>query len=86
MNLILHKKPGAKPNMIIRRRLPLIIEELVLATPSTIRRRHLEKYGEPVAWTTVARHLRVLVKAGIVAEQVSTAGKGYHIVLYRLTS
>ena len=84
MSLILHKKPGAKPKLIVRERVPLILEELGLATPSHVRRRYLEKYGEAVAWTTVVRHLRALVQAGLVTEQVSTEGKGYNVVLYRL--
>ena len=86
MSLSLHGKPGAKPKMIVRERIPLILEELGVATPKRICQRYRQKFDEPVAWTTIARHLRVLVAEGEVNEHVVTEGRGRNTALYALKS
>ena len=84
MTFVLHGRPGRKPKMIVREQIPVILEELGLAGTEHIRRRYREKFGESVGWHTVARHLRSLVDAGEIKEQVITDGNGRNTVLYAL--
>lgn len=84
MTLILHARPGGKPSMIVRQRIPILLEELGLATPERIRQRYRVRFREPVAWNTVARHLQALVDSGHAIEHVVNAGKTRNTVLYEL--
>ena len=70
--------------MIVRERIPLILEELGMATPQHIRQRYRYKFSEAVSWNTVVRHLRVLLEEGVVTEQITTTGRGRNTVLYQL--
>jgi hypothetical protein len=84
MKLILHGKPGSRKKLILLDRLPLLVEELGVATPERIRQIYRRKHGEPVGWNTVARYLRALVNEGILEEQILTSGKTRNTVMYRL--
>lgn len=84
MNLVLHRRPGAKPKLVVRERLLVLLEELGVATPQRLRARYRERFGEPVGWNTISRHLRALVEAGSVREHTVTAGKRRNTVLYEI--
>ena len=84
MKLIVHGRPGARKKVHLLERLPVIVEELGVATPERIRQRYRVKYNEPVGWNTIVRYLRRLVSEGLIQEECVTSGKNRHTVLYRI--
>ena len=84
MKLVLHGRAGRQKKAILWQRIPVVVEELGVATPERVRQHYHEKFGEPVGWHTVARYLRSLSYQGLLHEQVVTSGKGRNTVVYRL--